>query len=189
MVFKAKLVALLSLEGGWKHVMTMISHLLLQAFRCNTKRCLGLCSIVSGGGVGVSTATAVCATRTEMRRMDGQVDLLRMSQRISVSCTPPPPCATSLETRLTEGCLLHSSLTSTAAQSFSFSETLETSLWRQNSKTHNGLIVTAPVHHVKLVKRCFQQRCVFLSHRHTGPEASEDSNTWGRFVHFACLVI
>lgn len=53
MVFKAKLVALLSLEGGWKHVMTMISHLLLQAFRCNTKRCLGLCSIVSGGGVGV----------------------------------------------------------------------------------------------------------------------------------------
>lgn len=37
MVFKAKLVALLSLEGGWKHVMTMISHLLLQAFRCNTK--------------------------------------------------------------------------------------------------------------------------------------------------------
>lgn len=134
MVFKAKLVALLSLEGGWKHVMTMISHLLLQAFRCNTKRCLGLCSIVSGGGVGVSTATAVCATRTEMRRMDGQVDLLRVSQRISVSCTPPPPCATSLETRLTEGCLLHSSLTSTAAQSFSFSETLETSLWRQNSK-------------------------------------------------------
>lgn len=138
MVFKAKLVALLSLEGGWKHVMTMISHLLLQAFRCNTKRCLGLCSIVSGGGVGVSTATAVCATRTEMRRMDGQADgqadLLRVSQRISVSCTPPPPCATSLETRLTEGCLLHSSLTSTAAQSFSFSETLETSLWRQNSK-------------------------------------------------------
>lgn len=133
MVFKAKLVAL-SLEGGWKHVMTMISHLLLQAFRCNTKRCLGLCSIVSGGGVGVSTATAVCATRTEMRRMDGQADLLRVSQRISVSCTPPPPCATSLETRLTEGCLLHSSLTSTAAQSFSFSETLETSLWRQNSK-------------------------------------------------------
>lgn len=131
-MFKAKLVALLSLEGGWKHVMTMISHLLLQAFRCNTKRCLGLCSIVSGGGVGVSTATAVCATRTEMRRMDGQADLLR--QRISVSCTPPPPCATSLETRLTEGCLLHSSLTSTAAQSFSFSETLETSLWRQNSK-------------------------------------------------------
>lgn len=134
MVFKAKLVALSSLEGGWKHVMTMISHLLLQAFRCNTKRCLGLCSIVSGGGVGVSTATAVCATRTEMRRMDGQADLLRVSQRISVSCTPPPPCATSLETRLTEGCLLHSSLTSTAAQSFSFSETLETSLWRQNSK-------------------------------------------------------
>lgn len=134
MVFKAKLVALLSLEGGWKHMMTMISHLLLQAFRCNTKRCLGLCSIVSGGGVGVSTATAVCATRTEMRRMDGQADLLRVSQRISVSCTPPPPCATSLETRLTEGCLLHSSLTSTAAQSFSFSETLETSLWRQNSK-------------------------------------------------------
>lgn len=134
MVFKAKLVALLSLEGGWKHVMTMISHLLLQAFRCNTKRCLGLCSIVSGGGVGVSTATAVCATRTEMRRMDGQADLLRVSQRISVSCTPPPPCATSLETRLTEGCLLHSSLTCTAAQSFSFSETLETSLWRQNSK-------------------------------------------------------
>lgn len=134
MVFKAKLVALLSLEGGWKHVMTMISHLLLQAIRCNTKRCLGLCSIVSGGGVGVSTATAVCATRTEMRRMDGQADLLRVSQRISVSCTPPPPCATSLETRLTEGCLLHSSLTSTAAQSFSFSETLETSLWRQNSK-------------------------------------------------------
>lgn len=134
MVFKAKLVALLSLEGGWKHVMTMISHLLLQAFRCNTKRCLGLCSIVSGGGVGVSTATAVCATRTEMRRMDGQADLLRVSQRISVSCTPPPPCATSLETRLTEGCLLHSSLTSTAAQSFSFYETLETSLWRQNSK-------------------------------------------------------
>lgn len=134
MVFKAKLVALLSLEGGWKHVMTMVSHLLLQAFRCNTKRCLGLCSIVSGGGVGVSTATAVCATRTEMRRMDGQADLLRVSQRISVSCTPPPPCATSLETRLTEGCLLHSSLTSTAAQSFSFSETLETSLWRQNSK-------------------------------------------------------
>lgn len=134
MVFKAKLVALLSLEGAWKHVMTMISHLLLQAFRCNTKRCLGLCSIVSGGGVGVSTATAVCATRTEMRRMDGQADLLRVSQRISVSCTPPPPCATSLETRLTEGCLLHSSLTSTAAQSFSFSETLETSLWRQNSK-------------------------------------------------------
>lgn len=134
MVFKAKLVALLSLEGGWKHVMTMISHLLLQAFRCNTKRCLGLCSIVSGGGVGVSTATAVCATRTEMRRMDGQAVLLRVSQRISVSCTPPPPCATSLETRLTEGCLLHSSLTSTAAQSFSFSETLETSLWRQNSK-------------------------------------------------------
>lgn len=134
MVFKAKLVALLSLEGGWKHVMTMISHLLLQAFRCNTKRCLGLCSIVSGGGVGVSTATAVCATRTEMRRMDEQADLLRVSQRISVSCTPPPPCATSLETRLTEGCLLHSSLTSTAAQSFSFSETLETSLWRQNSK-------------------------------------------------------
>lgn len=134
MVFKAKLVALLSLEGGWKHVMTMISHLLLQAFRCNTKRCLGLCSIVSGGGVGVSTATAVCATRTEMRRMDGQADLLRVSQRISVSCTPTPPCATSLETRLTEGCLLHSSLTSTAAQSFSFSETLETSLWRQNSK-------------------------------------------------------
>lgn len=134
MVFKAKLVALLSLEGSWKHVMTMISHLLLQAFRCNTKRCLGLCSIVSGGGVGVSTATAVCATRTEMRRMDGQADLLRVSQRISVSCTPPPPCATSLETRLTEGCLLHSSLTSTAAQSFSFSETLETSLWRQNSK-------------------------------------------------------
>lgn len=133
MVFKAKLVAL-SLEGGWKHVMTMISHLLLQAFRCNTKRCLGLCSIVSGGGVGVSTATAVCATRTEMRRMDGQADLLRVSQRISVSWTPPPPCATSLETRLTEGCLLHSSLTSTAAQSFSFSETLETSLWRQNSK-------------------------------------------------------
>lgn len=133
MVFKAKLVAL-SLGGGWKHVMTMISHLLLQAFRCNTKRCLGLCSIVSGGGVGVSTATAVCATRTEMRRMDGQADLLRVSQRISVSCTPPPPCATSLETRLTEGCLLHSSLTSTAAQSFSFSETLETSLWRQNSK-------------------------------------------------------
>lgn len=133
-MFKAKLVALLSLEGGWKHVMTMISHLLLQAFRCNTKRCLGLCSIVSGGGVGVSTATAVCATRTEMRRMDGQADLLRVSQRISVSCTPPPPCATSLETRLTEGCLLHSSLTSTAAQSFSFSETLETSLWRQNSK-------------------------------------------------------
>lgn len=132
-MFKAKLVAL-SLEGGWKHVMTMISHLLLQAFRCNTKRCLGLCSIVSGGGVGVSTATAVCATRTEMRRMDGQADLLRVSQRISVSCTPPPPCATSLETRLTEGCLLHSSLTSTAAQSFSFSETLETSLWRQNSK-------------------------------------------------------
>lgn len=134
MVFKAKLVALSSLEGGWKHVMTMISYLLLQAFRCNTKRCLGLCSIVSGGGVGVSTATAVCATRTEMRRMDGQADLLRVSQRISVSCTPPPPCATSLETRLTEGCLLHSSLTSTAAQSFSFSETLETSLWRQNSK-------------------------------------------------------
>lgn len=134
MVFKAKLVALLSLGGGWKHVMTMISHLLLQAFRCNTKRCLGLCSIVSGGGVGVSTATAVCATRTEMRRMDGHADLLRVSQRISVSCTPPPPCATSLETRLTEGCLLHSSLTSTAAQSFSFSETLETSLWRQNSK-------------------------------------------------------
>lgn len=134
MVFKAKLVALSSLEGGWKHVMTMISHLLLQAFRCNTKRCLGLCSIVSGGGVGVSTATAVCATRTEMRRMDGQADLLRVSQRISVSCTPPPPCATSLETRLTEGCLLHSSLTSTAAQSFSFSETLETSLWCQNSK-------------------------------------------------------
>lgn len=134
MVFKAKLVALSSLEGGWKHVMTMISHLLLQAFRCNTKRCLGLCSILSGGGVGVSTATAVCATRTEMRRMDGQADLLRVSQRISVSCTPPPPCATSLETRLTEGCLLHSSLTSTAAQSFSFSETLETSLWRQNSK-------------------------------------------------------
>lgn len=133
-MFKAKLVALLSLEEGWKHVMTMISHLLLQAFRCNTKRCLGLCSIVSGGGVGVSTATAVCATRTEMRRMDGQADLLRVSQRISVSCTPPPPCATSLETRLTEGCLLHSSLTSTAAQSFSFSETLETSLWRQNSK-------------------------------------------------------
>lgn len=133
-MFKAKLVALSSLEGGWKHVMTMISHLLLQAFRCNTKRCLGLCSIVSGGGVGVSTATAVCATRTEMRRMDGQADLLRVSQRISVSCTPPPPCATSLETRLTEGCLLHSSLTSTAAQSFSFSETLETSLWRQNSK-------------------------------------------------------
>lgn len=132
-MFKAKLVALLSLEGGWKHV-TMISHLLLQAFRCNTKRCLGLCSIVSGGGVGVSTATAVCATRTEMRRMDGQADLLRVSQRISVSCTPPPPCATSLETRLPEGCLLHSSLTSTAAQSFSFSETLETSLWRQNSK-------------------------------------------------------
>lgn len=132
-MFKAKLVALLSL-GGWKHVMTMISHLLLQAFRCNTKRCLGLCSIVSGGGVGVSTATAVCATRTEIRRMDGQADLLRVSQRISVSCTPPPPCATSLETRLTEGCLLHSSLTSTAAQSFSFSETLETSLWRQNSK-------------------------------------------------------
>lgn len=73
-------------------------------------------------------------TRTEMRRMDGQADLLHVSQRISVSCTPPPPCATSLETRLTEGCLLHSSLTSTAAQSFSFSETLETSLWRQNSK-------------------------------------------------------
>lgn len=31
MAFKAKLVALLSLGGGWEHVMTMISHLLLQA--------------------------------------------------------------------------------------------------------------------------------------------------------------
>lgn len=142
-----------------------------------------------GGGVGVSTATAVCATRTEIRRMDGQADLLRVSQRISVSCTPPPPCATSLEARLTEGCLLHSSLTSTAAQSPVFLKPWKHPCGAKTAKTHNGLIVTAPVHHVKLVKRCFQQRCVFLSHRHTGPEASEDSNTWGRFVHFTCLVI
>lgn len=96
-----------------------------------------LCSIVScgGGGVGVSTSIAVCATRTEIR-MDGQADLLHVSQRIrpSISCTPPPPCAISQETPLTEVCLLHPSLTSTAAQSFSFPETLETSLWHQNSK-------------------------------------------------------
>lgn len=152
-----------------------------------------LCSIVScgGGGVGVSTSTAVCATRTEIRRMDGQADLLHVSQRIrpSVSCTPPPPCATSLETRLTEVCLLHSSLTSTAAQSFSFSETLETSLWRQNSKNTQRPHCHGSSSSCETGEALLSAEMRVFSHRHTGPEASEDSSAWGRFVHFAFLVI
>lgn len=150
-----------------------------------------LCSIVSCGGVGISTSTAVCATRTEIRRMDGQADLQHMSKRIRPSVSCPPPCATSNTPDW--------SLSPTFFTNFHSCSQFQ--LW--GIFWNPGNIPVAPKqqkHTTASLSRlqfimwnwwsaAFSRDACFFSHRHPGSEASQDSSSWGRFVHFACLVI